>query len=170
MAHDKVHGFCESGCKVEVLPTQGGKMTGDIDFDGNTKGIVWTMADGTRVHLRPDIANNLFQLVFEYPNGAVHEAFGIKGDGTPMFHVPLPVSEGGHGASDAANARKNLGITPANIGAAATTHTHKTGDIYGLPDWATAENKPTYTPGEIGIVYSETQPDYVEGRIWLKPV
>ena len=36
----------------------------------------------------------------------------------------LPVDRGGTGATTAANARKNLGITPANISAAASSHTH----------------------------------------------
>ena len=39
----------------------------------------------------------------------------------------LPVDRGGTGATTAANARTNLGITPANIGAAASSHgTHVT--------------------------------------------
>ena len=36
----------------------------------------------------------------------------------------LPVDSGGTGAGTAAEARTNLGITPANIGAATSTHTH----------------------------------------------
>ena len=41
----------------------------------------------------------------------------------------LPVAKGGTGATTAAQARTNLGISPANIGAAAAAHTHAASDI-----------------------------------------
>lgn len=41
----------------------------------------------------------------------------------------IPVSSGGTGAKTAADARTNLGITPANIGAAASSHKHSASDI-----------------------------------------
>lgn len=41
----------------------------------------------------------------------------------------VPVANGGTGATTAANARTNLGVTPANIGAAAATHKHSAADI-----------------------------------------
>lgn len=41
----------------------------------------------------------------------------------------IPVSSGGTGATTAANARTKLGITPANIGAAASSHKHSASDI-----------------------------------------
>lgn len=63
---------------------------------------------------------------------------------------PVTIQQGGHGGKTAAEARNNLEITPANIGAAPTKHTH--------------------TISDVGIIYSETEPEYVEGRIWLKPV
>ena len=41
----------------------------------------------------------------------------------------IPVSSGGTGAKTAAYARTNLGITPSNIGAAASSHKHSASDI-----------------------------------------
>lgn len=41
----------------------------------------------------------------------------------------VPVSSGGTGAKTAADARTNLGITPANIGAATSSHKHSANDI-----------------------------------------
>lgn len=41
----------------------------------------------------------------------------------------VPVTNGGTGATSAANARTNLGITPENIGAADEEHTHSAADI-----------------------------------------
>ena len=41
----------------------------------------------------------------------------------------LPVAKGGTGATSAGQARTNLGITPANIGAAASSHSHSASDI-----------------------------------------
>ena len=41
----------------------------------------------------------------------------------------LPIANGGTGATSAAAARTALGITPANIGAATTSHNHTTDDI-----------------------------------------
>lgn len=41
----------------------------------------------------------------------------------------VPVANGGTDATTAADARTNLGVTPANIGAAAATHKHSAADI-----------------------------------------
>jgi len=49
----------------------------------------------------------------------------------PPGGYPLAVSKGGTGAENAADARSHLGITPGNIGAAASDHTHNLPDLEG---------------------------------------
>ena len=48
------------------------------------------------------------------------------------LNKPLTVSSGGTGATDAATARTNLGITPDNIGAAKSAHTHSIANVTNL--------------------------------------
>lgn len=71
----------------------------------------------------------------------------------------VPVTNGGTGSNTAEGARSALGITPANIGAAYTSHTHSKSQITDFPTsmpasdvyaWAKASTKPTYTASEVG--------------------
>lgn len=64
--------------------------------------------------------------------GAVQAVASAKGallstgSGVKPSFGTVPVDAGGTGATDAATARSNLEVTPANIGAAASNHTHST--------------------------------------------
>lgn len=78
----------------------------------------------------------------------------------------VPVANGGTGATTAANARTNLGVTPANIGAAAATHKHSAADITsgtlpiarggtGATTAANARTNLGITPANIGAAPEE---------------
>lgn len=79
----------------------------------------------------------------------------------------VAVEDGGTGASTPAAARTNLGITPANIGAAASSHNHGAGDIdsgtlaiarggTGGATAAAARSSLGITPANIGAVAKRT--------------
>lgn len=56
--------------------------------------------------------------------GSVANRAVMTGDGGTILAGTLPVAGGGTGATTAEGARTNLGVTPANIGAAPASHTH----------------------------------------------
>lgn len=99
------------------LPLSGGTMTGYIDFGSNSNGLSWTTDNGTTIHLRPYSPNNVFQITMKPSGGTEFGAINIDTSGNISLAQPLPIDYGGTGARDAATARANLGITPANIGA-----------------------------------------------------
>lgn len=136
------------------LPLSGGTMTGYIDF-GNAAnaGLSWTTNNGTKIHLRPYSPSNVFQLTMQPSGGDEFGAVNIDTSGNISLAQPLPIDYGGTGATDAATARSNLGITPANIGAEPTISSlpvSKGGT--GATDAATARANLDITPANIGAV------------------
>lgn len=68
--------------------------------------------------------------------GSRQYALEINGDwdiywGDTQLNGTIPIDRGGTGATTAAGARANLEITPANIGAAASSHTHALANCTG---------------------------------------
>ena len=107
-----------------------------IDTIQNLKG-TYSQKDGTAL-----IADSIIHIL----NGGLNVSFGKEGSrqnaieineewdiyhGDTKLNGTTPIDRGGTGATDAANARTNLGITPANIGAAASNHTHALADCTG---------------------------------------
>lgn len=135
-----VRGMIGAEAADTCLPLSGGTMTGAINFGGATRGLVWTTKDGTTFALRPYYGGNLFQITRKPPNGTEVNAFSIDKDGNVgLGGIPLNITNGGTGATDAATARANLGV-------AAADHTH------------------AYLPLAGGTITGETT---VQGAFWV---
>lgn len=80
-----------------------------------TSGTLAVARGGTGVTANPSLLVNL---------GSTSAAGVFAASPRPGVTGTLPVANGGTGATTAAAARSALGITPANIGAAASSHTH----------------------------------------------
>lgn len=78
-------------------------------------------------YLNTDGLTHLVELIKNWAAAKIH-----KHSASDITSGTLPVTRGGTGGTDASSARTNLGITPANIGAAATSHTHTIAQVTNL--------------------------------------
>ena len=95
-----------AGIKVETA-------NGIATWNKKTEGLTWITDDGTKFWMRPYSPNNLFQIVRFSPGSSDGKAtFNINNEGQVSFgEKPLNIASGGTGATTAAAALTNLGIT-----------------------------------------------------------
>ena len=86
------------------------------DTTGGQVSFSWVTTDAGKAALQVTVGSKVTgNVVVDDPNG--------------WYGGITPIINGGTGATSAATARNNLGITPANIGAAPTSHKHSATDI-----------------------------------------
>lgn len=95
---------------IGAFSSNGGALGGSIDFGATANGLNWKTADGTEWNVRPWPDTNLFQIVRHATDGNWYGDFTIDSDGNVSLSKALPVTSGGTGASNSADALRNLGI------------------------------------------------------------
>lgn len=178
------------------LPLTGGTLTGHLNLSGSVVITLNSKSDERQFMIRNSTNTEniyLYQtasargIYSTCSTGSVAVLQALAGSNSWTFNGvatsantlnnTLSIEKGGTGATTAADARTNLEITPANIGAAASSHTHSYlplsgGTISGsiaVTGNVTSNGKSVYTAGG-NVIYSSTQPTGSTGMIWLKPV
>ena len=105
---------------IGALPTTGGNVTGRIAINGGENYVDLSVIrkinnSEHNTCLLPNSMTGSAQLVY-IKDGTIKNHLTLNENNT-AFMRPVDIASGGTGATDAATARTNLGITPANIGA-----------------------------------------------------
>lgn len=112
--------------KDEVLPTSGGTMSGQLNIGtvNNEEGIVLQFGrkldEDTKATSQSYLTGSGIYKTDVWVGGEIVNLLALDNTST-RFGKPLEVGSGGTGANNAIDARANLEITPANIGAASVS-------------------------------------------------
>lgn len=129
----------ENGSSIQSITRTAGNGA-----PGTTDTYTVTLTDGSKTQFqvyngKDGIGTGDMTAAVYDPQGKRQDVFKYVDDAVPKtidpasLSSPVPIAKGGTGAASAADARRNLGITPDNIGAAASSHTHTKSQITDFP-------------------------------------
>ena len=134
---------------INITPSSIGAAATDHNHSAAniTSGILAVARGGTGITANPSMLVNL---------GSTAAASVFAASPRPGITGTLPIANGGTGATSASAARTALGITPANIGAATSSHDHTVDDITDFEESVTGliPEIPTKLPNPQAITFT----------------
>ena len=112
----QLNGKAASNHTHNYLPLSGGTLSGTLKVEDTI--------NGTDYQTRVSVVSSGNTYIGHFTDGTEDNYLLLSPTATTTKR-PLAVSSGGTGAASASEARTNLGITPANIGAAVDDHDHE---------------------------------------------
>lgn len=142
---------------IGALPLTGGTLSGSISVNGGGAG-GWASLHTCRtldgvLHEANVYVDSGGASISYTKNGEWTNSLALRDNGIETYR-PLLVNSGGTGATDAATARANLGITPENIGAATTAQFNNLSSLVG--DTTVSTQISNYAPSKTGSGASGT--------------
>ena len=130
-----------NGLTITIIPNMASESTSiTLNVNGlGAKSIVIPLSTNTGTSVAPKdttfiVANRPLTLQYDsgYSTYGGWRTLGKQKTSAGDLYGTVPIESGGTGATNAADARTNLDITPENIGAAPASHSHTISDVNNL--------------------------------------
>lgn len=158
-----------NGLTITIIPNRGSASTSiTLNVNGlGAKSIVIPLSTNTGASVTPKdsafiVANRPLTLQYDsgYSTYGGWRTLGKQKTSAGDLYGTVPIESGGTGATNAADARTNLGITAENIGASPSSHNQSASTITSgvFPSWvkANAASEKALTTSQLRNIYAGT--------------
>ena len=145
-----------NGLTITIIPNMASASTSiTLNVNGlGAKSIVIPLSTNTGTSVTPKdttfiVANRPLTLQYDsgYSTYGGWRTLGKQKTSAGDLYGTVPIESGGTGATNATDARTNLGITPENIGAAPASHSHAISDVNNLQTTLNGKANTTHNQG-----------------------